>query len=331
MSSSDVSLEVNVDQTRQMKTSISSFGQRLGVSLVVAGVCVMAVPSTSIAAGKAVNLNNVGKATTASPTLQYSMTNDMSFTVGGKSVSGKLTATGKVDRAKKASSIDLDSGDFMKKVSAASGQPLPKELSDPDLFKIKVIAVDTKIWMNYPLMSSISGTSTKGKPWVLIDAAAMGVDAGDVVGSQGADPTQGLDMLVGLGATAIEAGKEKVRGVETTKYTATVELDALLKNTPAVDQAQARAMFGTKKSIPVSVWVDSEQRARRFELTLDLDNQGQKVAVKSTYEFFAFGEAVTITPPPASQVGENPALASIIAQAAAKKAAAAKVPAKKAA
>jgi hypothetical protein len=264
------------------------------------------------------SLAEAGKKTAAIPTMQMSMKMDLSIQAGAKTIGGKMTGAGKLDKPKRAQSFDMDMTDYMTKIMSSSGQPMPKELSAPGMFMIKTIAIGDKLWMNFPMLTAMTG-GTAAKPWTMVDVKSLGVDAGDVMGSQGGDPTAALDYLNGLSQNAKAMGKEKVRGVDTTKFAGTVEMATLLKNVPPAQQADVKAMFGTKSTIPVTVWIDGQSQVRRMDMTLDATTQGMAVKTATSTEFFAFGEPVSIAAPPANQVGSNPALEAAIKQAAQQK------------
>jgi hypothetical protein len=295
--------------------------------VLVASISVTGQPAN--AAGK-VDLTKVQQATAAAPTMQFAMTLDMQMPLGGKKVAARISASGKADKPKKASQVEMDMSGFMKAIMGAQGGGQSAAMPfSPDDMKLSMIALDSKLYMKFGMLTAMSGTSAK--PWTLIDAKAMGVDSGDVLASQGADPTQGLDFLAGLTSNAKEVGTEKLRGVSTTRIDSTIDLATLLKKTPADQQAQAKTMFGNKTMLPVSVWVDDQNRARRFDVTFEVVQQGQAIPAKTSYEFFGFGDPVSITAPPASQVGPNPMIEALIKEAATKKTASKATAPKKAA
>jgi hypothetical protein len=76
-----------------------------------------------------------------------------------------------------------------------------------------------------------------------------------------------------------------------------------------------KVVFGTKPTIPVTVWIDGQSQVRRMDMTLDVTTQGMSVKTSTSTEFFAFGEPVSIAAPPANQVGSNPTLEAAIKQA----------------
>jgi hypothetical protein len=112
------------------------------------------------------------------------------------------------------------------------------------------------------------------------------------------DETDVLDVSGLLGKLADESnreevGAETVRGVETTHYRFTtegIELPAQL-----VATGTSSTSGGT-----VDVWVDGEQRLRRYESASTDGKDARHI------EWFDFGAPVTIEPPAADQVMEDP-------------------------
>ena len=257
----------------------------------------------------------VASETAASKTMMFGMNVAFTMNVGGKTVTGSMMASGQLDRTNRASSFSLDMSDFVKSI-AGSGKPLPSAFSDPAQLTMKVISLGNKVWMSYPLLNTILGGAAKTKPWVVLDAAQLGVDAGDLAASQGADPTQGLDLLTGLSDTAKDVGNELIDGAKTTKYQGAITSEALTRNLPKAQAADVVKLLGAEKSIPVTVWIDEQNRARKLDLTFRFAQRGTTTTMKATYSFSGFGEPVSIIPPPASQVGEKTAFTDALVQAA---------------
>jgi hypothetical protein len=292
------------------------FGSALAV---IAAVGIFTVPAT--AATKPIRLPDIARATAAARTFQFSMTTLVSFSTSAddEPIGGKITASGSVDNSRPAAATEMDVSDYVKALTTVQGRPLPKDLSDPALFKIRVVTLGSNLWVNLPMLNRTASQGSS-KPWTAIDTTTIDVAAGDVLAAQGADPGDGIRFVQGLPATATEAGKERVRGVDTTRYNGTIELDRLLKNVSGDDAAAARRAFGNKKSLPMSVWVDSDARARRLDVTVESDTieatGGSSVHLVTieSYEYFAFDESAIIASPPSSQVGENAAVRAAVAR-----------------
>ena len=136
----------------------------------------------------------------------------------------------------------------------------------------------------------------------------------DLVGTpfeSAAQPTGSLDALRSAGADVEEAGEEDVRGEPTTRYTGTVDaeealgrLDGALRD--LADQGLGAAASGT---FPFELWIDGQDRVRRFRLTVELPASeatgGQPVSSETTVELYDFGVDVAVEPPPADEVQDG--------------------------
>lgn len=258
-----------------------------------------AAPAPASAAGS--TLANVARLTTATSTLSYSMSTTMNMTAGGKSINGTIVANGEMDKSKKAGRMTMDLGPYMSSIAASSGQPLPAALSDPTLFKMQMINIGSELWMSFPMLSKTSGVSN-AKPWMYMNATELGVTPEQLAASQGADPSQGLQYLAGLGGQAKIVGTETVDGVPTTRYSTVVTLAALTKTSTPAQLAEIKKLFGDKLQLPVDVWIDAEGRARRLDMSMATNSAALQMTMKMSYKFGKFGEPVSISAPPADQV-----------------------------
>jgi hypothetical protein len=114
--------------------------------------------------------------------------------------------------------------------------------------------------------------------------------------------------------------------VETTHYHATLDLQ---KSVQAADlppglRDKANALLGDAAAIPVDVFVDSDGRARRMTITMDLGDFMGSVAgasgatglgdlptITATVDFYDFGAPVSVVAPPADQIVEMPKLGDL--------------------
>jgi len=163
----------------------------------------------------------------------------------------------------------------------------------------------------------ISGLTFPGaKSWVRITRADVGIsDAAAASGGSG-DPADGLQFLQGV-HDPIEIGTETVRGVATTHYGVTVDLTRLL-DLIAQSSAKLSPGFASKlghlkgklalDQLPGGVWLDERGRVRRFELSMTVKSGSRQVTTNERDEFYDFGTEVVVTPPPANQVADFPAV-----------------------
>jgi LppX_LprAFG lipoprotein len=289
------------------------------VGLSMAG---FAQPAHGAKAATAVRLQDAVKQTVASKTLTFGVSVKMDIQTGGQTINGVISGTGVSDIANKATAFSMDMGSFMKSIAKQSGKPLPPQFDDPAALVLQTVSVGGKVWMSFPLLAMATKTVTT-KPWVLLDAAKLGLDAGDLAASQGIDPTQGLDMMAGLAAGAKPAGGEILDGVSTTKFTAVLTAEALTKNLPAAQAADVKKLMGAAPSLPASVWIDEQNRVRRLDVTFTVAQGTTKTVSTASYTFSKFNEPVAVVPPAANLVATTGPLVDMIVNAAkAKKAAA---------
>lgn len=169
------------------------------------------------------------------------------------------------------------------------------------------------------------GGAQQDKPWLKID-----LPEGARTGLGGlTDPTGGLVLLRDAGGPLTEIDRERVRDTATVHYRTELDVTKLPAPSPPAGtpgkprpdtSGLLRRLLGDKP-LPVEVWVDEQQRIRRLTLVLPIGNltnaqpgtssgpaAGPTATGKpggtttSTTEFFDFGVAVDVQPPPADQV-----------------------------
>jgi hypothetical protein len=125
-----------------------------------------------------------------------------------------------------------------------------------------------------------------------------------------------LEMLRAAGGKVEDLGEETVRGVATTRYRGTVDLNRYAdllreegKPTGAHEYEQlAKAM---PAPIPVEAWLDDQGLVRRMRMVMDLPTTAgaPTVTMDLTMEFFDFGIAPNVDIPPSSETFDATPLA----------------------
>lgn len=157
--------------------------------------------------------------------------------------------------------------------------------------------------------SAFAGKLPAGATWIELDLAAaekkLGLDP-SALSSGESNPAQFLEYLRASGGSVLVTGTERVQGVETTRYSATIDL----RKVPGADSPAARqaidgivAATGTS-TIPVQAWVDSKKLIRRFSLAMPLTADGRRLETKVTEEYFDFGPQPAVQAPAASETYE---------------------------
>ena len=181
-------------------------------------------------------------------------------------------------------------------------------------FELRMI--DSMIYMKLP--AAFGGQALgAGKPWIAVDVAktleAAGLGGINPTNLQ-QDPTQTLRLLRASSTSVQKAGSAKVRGVQTTRYKAKLDLRKSIEATGnelglseqerallrrAAEQLSTQSGL---KTIPVEIFVDQEGLLRRMSMTMKSTIAAAPFAITQTTDFYDFGVDVHIEAPPESQV-----------------------------
>lgn len=171
--------------------------------------------------------------------------------------------------------------------------------------EVIVDGANPKAVVEYMRLPAFSKLLPGAKPWLKLDlnelGKAQGVDFSQLLQSAGGqDPTQALQMLRSVGDVK-EAGKEQLDGVDTTRYSGTLDPRKLAGKLASGGFGKIFKRMGTKR-IPVTVWVDGDGYIRKLDesLTAQLPSVGA-MDVRIVTTMSDFGTAVDVTPPPADQ------------------------------
>jgi hypothetical protein len=154
-----------------------------------------------------------------------------------------------------------------------------------------------------------AATVAHGKPWVRADLDALGQAAGGgspLTGSSNS-PTQVLRFLKATGQVQTLPG-QRLRGVPTTHYRATVDLDRYAAAVAPSQRAAARQSVETLKrvtggsTLPIDVWIDRQHRVRRLSFSLAICSPQGKLQESLSMDLFGYGRQPTVAAPPSSQV-----------------------------
>ena len=158
-----------------------------------------------------------------------------------------------------------------------------------------------------------------GQPWVKFDydALAQGKSAArlHLVQQFDQNPLQQSQFLRAVGETVDEVGTEDVRGVSTTHYRTTVNLEQAIQiskdgqtplpksvRRPMGVEADRLADEAGRAELPADVWIDDDGRLRRLKMSFDFRSEAGPTTIDITLELFDFGTKVEVAPPPAAQV-----------------------------
>jgi hypothetical protein len=147
----------------------------------------------------------------------------------------------------------------------------------------------SKPWLRYEINSTLDQLGVGGLP------------------NGGSDPGQFLTYLKGVGGGARKLGRQRIGGVPTTHYAATVNLDDYVRTVPPAERAQARkgiarliSTLGSDK-LHVQVWVDDRDLARRIAMSFAECVDRQHLHLSMSIDMYDFGTKADVALPSASQ------------------------------
>lgn len=204
---------------------------------------------------------------------------DMNVTVPG---AGALTASGDMRFAGTKSAVHLT-------------------MDLPSVGSMEMVVVDGTFYMKLPAgLSSLMGGSDD-KPWAKVDLGstdAITQSLGSTADfANQVDPTQMINQIKSAG-TITKVTHETLNGQQTTHYAITVDVAKLAG-------AEKASMAGLGVStLPFDIWVNSDNPVRiitKVGYADPVSGSSQQVAV--TVNYSNWGQPVTVTAPPADQVG----------------------------
>lgn len=192
------------------------------------------------------------------------------------------------------------------KLGAAPAMDLTYEL--PGLGSARMILVDDTFYFQLPPQAQ-----KNGKPWVKLDPNGSDPLSKSLSGAlketkKNSDPAQLLKQLQDAGEITATT-QETLNGKQTTHYSVTVDVKKYAgKVDPDLKDSLDKAAAAGVSSFPVEVWVDQENLPVRATVSTPFTNPTTQQAdkVKLTMDYTDWGKAVTVTAPPADQVGPFP-------------------------
>lgn len=195
--------------------------------------------------------------------------------------------------------MSMDLGSVLAQAAAATGDTVPDGFDEPML----MVVDGTTTYMRNPMLQALTG----GTAWLSLSPEDLGLAGSSFgFGAGGDDPSRLLEALRGVADGVEVVGRDEVRGVLTTHLRATINLAKALEQAPpeqrAVLEAQMEGLDASLSGIPVEVWIDGDDLARRMVLVTEAAVFAPAAAAEGsvtvTIEFFDYGEPVEIEIPP---------------------------------
>ena len=184
----------------------------------------------------------------------------------------------------------------------SSGE-MPAEMAEL-MGSMEVRQIGDTVYLKFPFITAFMGAQTE---WVSMPAEEGAGLAGSMgAGAAPSDPTSFLGSLSDAEGTVEELGSEDVRGFSTTRYRVIVD-DSWREQLTAEELADLEAQGPLPEtSFPMDLWIDGDGLVHRMAMDVNSEDvpesEDEFESMTMTFDFFDFGQAVTIEQPPADQV-----------------------------
>jgi hypothetical protein len=179
----------------------------------------------------------------------------------------------------------------MSGISSSDNREAAFKMTGPGLDE-SVLRVDG---VGYVAVPPSAVAMNDGKPWIGLRSPTPTAEQ-EALESSG--PAGMLKTLAGVSGTVTDEGSHTVQGVQTTEYSADVNLTSLLNATnPQLEQGLNPENISIPDA-PMKIWIDRQGLAR--QLTLDLSFNG--VSVEEVANIRPTNDLPTVSAPPASEV-----------------------------
>jgi hypothetical protein len=224
---------------------------------------------------------------------------EMAISFAGPDGSFDIVATGGYSGDQM--TMEMDLGSAIAGLADASDESVPAGLDEP----MQIVIDGTTAYLRIPMIQELTGSSG----WLTATPEDLGAAGGSFgIGSGTSDPAQMLEALRGVAGDIEEKGPDTIRGVPTTRFGATIDLAKALAEAPPDQrkmlETQLKGIDASLARVPVDVWVDGDNLARRMVLDLgDVAAQamGAGATATMTIDFFDYGEPVEVVVPDPSE------------------------------
>ncbi len=322
----------------------------LGLALIAAACGGSATETTTTAAGAAATTTAAPETTTTAPAPTTTAPPETTTTVtettivasGGDSAGLKaaIAQTSEVTSARMEGSFEMKgiegvpggieivmpfsgafdtvAGNFsfimdMSGFAAAAGDEIPPGFED--LFgEMEIRQIGETAYMRFGLFSMFIGEDVT---WIELPADEAGSAAGSFSGVSPANPADFLSALEEADANVVEVGADSVRGVATTHYLVTFDMEKLLEQATPEERAELEAQGPLPiDQLPMDIWIGDDGLIYRYVMNIDgaavdaAPGEGFESMVM-TFEIYDYGASIDIEAPPADEVTSSDALGGL--------------------
>lgn len=248
-----------------------------------------------------------GGSNAALVSLQSSMAQSGEATKGR--MEGMISITGTADFPGEAfgmtfsGEFDNEAGNFsfimdLSSMAAQFGEEIPPELAD-QFGEMEIRTIGDTSYIRFGLFTMFLGPDVD---WVAT-SVEEGIDAtGGFTGATPSNPADFLEFFEEANGTVEDLGEETIRGVKTTHYFVTFDMEDLLANATPEQRAEIEAQQLPVDELPMDLWISDDGLIYKYVIEIDgskLDVPAEDAFESMTidFEMFDYGEDIVIEPP----------------------------------
>jgi hypothetical protein len=187
-------------------------------------------------------------------------------------------------------------------MATIGGEEIPPEMADL-MGSMEVREIGDTVYMKFPFFTAFLGADTE---WVSMPAEQSDMADDVTPNTAPTDPGAFLESFQEAEGEVEVVGSEEIRGISTTHYRIMIDeqwAETLTEEEMGDLEEQG---FSPDATFPLDLWVDDDGLVHRMSIVAEAsqleDAEGEFESMTMTFDFFDFGQPVTIEPPPADQV-----------------------------
>ena len=263
--------------------------------IAIAAALLVAGCGGSSSSGKAAGVSTVRAAYVSSTAAGYQVALKVTGNAAGHTIN--VTGTGAFDRASHDGQLTINLR--------------PPTLSSGNL-QIDPVILGKDFYLKLP--AALAGKIPGGKPWLELNlseiAKATGIDGlPSLTDNPSENPAHFLQILRAASTGGVQnLGQQKIDGVNTTGWRATMDLSKVVNALPAAQQPSASSAIASIERLtglhylPIEAWVDSSDHVRRIILSETGHVDAQPFSETVQLDFVKYGLEPVPTAPPADEV-----------------------------
>lgn len=187
-------------------------------------------------------------------------------------------------------------------MAAIGGEDIPPEMADL-MGSMEVREIGDTVYMKFPFFTAFLGAETE---WVSMPAEESDMADDVTPNTAPSDPGAFLESFQEAEGEVELVGPEEIRGISTTHYRIMIDEQWAETLTDEEMGDLEEQGFSPDAEFPLELWVDDDGLVHRMSIVAEAsqleDAEGEFESMTMTFDFFDFGQPVTIEPPPADQV-----------------------------